>query len=456
MKRYTIEELRQGYASKEFSPVEITQQYVDMIQRNNSMYNAYITVTAELALQQAKMLEQKMMAGNELGKLFGIPLSYKDNIAIKGIHTTNGSYIDRDHIPHQNALVVQSLLSEDTITLGKNNLDEYALGITSNNPHYGSVKNPWDIERSPGGSSGGSAAAVGANLCVASIGTDTGGSVRIPAASCGVVGLKPTYNRVPLEGVTYISWTLDHVGPLASNMSDLAIIMEALTKQSYTKYCVEDIRGMRIGVPTRNFMEPIDTESYEIFKNSVKNLESLGAIIIEVDFPFLKGYQDIGMAITLSETSYVHKENISKSMSQYGINLQKIMKSIGSFSALDYITALKKREEYKRRFDDLFEHIDVLATPVLPTTPQKIGTETVKFGEITVSLSWLKQYTFIFNLIGNPALSVPCGITKESLPVGLQLIAANHREELLIRTGYAFEQSQLGAFYKKRDEICMM
>lgn len=457
MKRYSMNELQKGYAAKEFSPVEITEQYLQGIEKNNASYNAYITVTREVALQQAKAAEQKMMAGHSLGKLFGIPLSFKDNIATKDIRTTNGSYIDRDHVPQQHAPVVEQVLGEDAIMLGKNNLHEYAFGITSNNPHYGCVKNPWSLEYSSGGSSGGSAAAVAANLCVASFGTDTGGSVRIPAANCGVVGLKPTIHKLSTAGVTEVSWSLDHVGPLTANMMDLSIIMEALTKQPYQQECQEDIRGLRIGVPTQYFVEQIDAESHACFQASVKALETMGACLIEVPFPFLQGYQDFGFAIALSETSYIQQENIRNRMSLFGADLQKVMASTGSFSALDYITALKKKQELERQFTKIFEYVDVLATPAIPTTPKKIGVEEVHFGARTEGLfDSLTRYAFICNLVGCPALSVPCGMTEEGLPLGLQLVAAHHREDLLMRVGYAFEQSQLSAFYQKRDEICIM
>ncbi len=453
MKRYSISELQRGYETKEFSPVEITQKYLETIKSTSKTFNSFITVTEDLALKQAKSLEAKLMTGNELGKLFGIPLSYKDNIQTKDIRTTNGSLIDQNYVPSKNAKVVSKLGKEDAITLGKTNMHEYAFGITSTNEHYGAVKNPWDTEYIPGGSSGGSAVSVATNQTIASLGTDTGGSIRIPAAACGIVGLNPTNGKISTKGIAGISWTLDNVGPLAANMSDLAIMMEALTDNLYSEYCIDDIKGLRIGVPTTFFNQNLDAETYEFYLKTLRNLVDQGAILIEVEIPTIEGYQDFGFAIAMSEAGYFHQEKINSHLQNYGNDVREVMKKANTFGSLDYIIALKKCDEYEEGFRKVFEKVDLLATPTMPIPAEKIGVAEAVIGDFKEGLfDCLTRYNFIFNMIGYPALTIPCGITKKNLPVGFQLVGPKNSENILIKAGYSYEQNYLHEFYKKRDE----
>lgn len=455
MKRRSIRQLLNGYKNKQFSPVEITRQYLGEMQTCDPVYNTYITVTKERALRKAKHLEKKWNCGEETGLLFGIPLSYKDNLATKGVQTTNGSEIYRNFVPDRTAAVIRRANKENAIMLGKTNMHEFALGITSSNPHYGPVRNPWNIEYSPGGSSGGSAAAVAANLSVASIGTDTGGSVRIPAASCGIAGLKPTYGTLPTSGVDFVSWTLDHVGPLAANMDDLAIMMDALTGKDYSRHLVGDICGMRIGVPVNFFNEHIEEETLRLYREALAALEELGAVLVDVDVSFLYGYQEHGLTIAAAEAGYVHRDDIACCLAQMGADVRAILESSLDITSLQYITALHNKQEYTKAFKRIFRQIDVLATPTLPIPPRRIGVESVTFVSYTESIfDAMTRYTEIFNMTGMPALTLPCGVTEqEQLPVGLQLIADHRREDRLIRTGYTYEQSKLGGYYHKRDRI---
>ncbi|MFL1676295.1 amidase [Paenibacillus dendritiformis] len=455
MKRRSIRQLLNGYKHKLFSPVEITRDYLREIKNCDPVYNAYITVTKERALRKAKRLEKKWNRGKNTGLLCGIPLSYKDNLATKGVRTTNGSEIYRSFVPDRTAAVIRRANKEKAIMLGKTNMHEFALGITSNNPHYGPVRNPWNIEYSPGGSSGGSAAAVAANLSVASIGTDTGGSVRIPAASCGIAGLKPTYGTLPTSGVDFVSWTMDHVGPLAANMEDLAIMMDALTGKDYSRYLIENIRGMRIGVPFHFFNEHIEEETLRLYREALAALEELGAVLVDVDTSFLYGYQEYGLTIAAAEAGYVHRDDIACCLAEMGADVRAILESSRGITSLQYITALHKKEEYTKAFKRIFKQVDVLATPTLPIPPRRIGVESVTFGSYTENIfDAMTRYTEIFNLTGMPALTLPCGITEqEQLPVGLQLIADHDREYRLIRIGYTYEQSELGGYYRKRDQI---
>ncbi|WP_234489245.1 amidase [Paenibacillus sp. S28] len=456
MGRKTIQEIQSGYKTGSWTTLDITKHYLKRIKKKDPALNSYITVAKDRATGETKRLVAKSSSGEQTGLLYGIPLSYKDNIDTKGIRTTYGSSIDANHIPDKNAAIVQRLLLQDSILLGKNNLHEYALGVTSNNPHYGPVHNPWNHEYTPGGSSGGSAAAVAADLTAAAIGTDTGGSVRIPAASCGVVGLKPTYNNVPTEGVFYVSWTLDHVGPITANMTDLAVLFGAMTKQSYLPYLNQDIRGLRVGVPTSYFNEHIDPETYALYLQSLEALESLGAILIDTDVSFVEGNSEVSLTIAASEAGYVHKSRMECCLSQYGADARAFLESSRDITSLQYIEALKTKEMYMNMFDKLFrERIDVLATPTIPIPARKIGVDEVHFGDYTESVfDAMTRYTGLFNMVEVPALSIPCGLTSEGLPVGLQLVARKEREDLLIRAGYAYEQDQLKEFYRLRDQIC--
>ncbi|MFK2825281.1 amidase [Bacillus sp. B190/17] len=453
MKNLTIRELKMGYEKKEFSPVEATKAYLERIHQHQDL-NAFITVCADEALKQAEISEKKFLANDFTGMLEGIPLSYKDNLYTKGIRTTSGSKIAENFVPDTNAGAVRALQREGAVNLGKVNLHEYAFGITSNNPFYGPVKNPWNKEYTPGGSSGGSGAAVAASLCAASIGTDTGGSIRIPAASCGIVGLKPTYNLVDASGVTNISWSIDHVGPLTRNVDDLAMMMEALTGRSYLENLQEDIRGLRVGVPNNYFNEQMDTEAAALYKQALHNLESLGAVLIDIDIPFTMDDLSLIFVLAISEAGFVHENSLNTKIDEFGADVRAAVEASRTFSALDYIKALKRKAEITEQFEKLFGKVDVIATPALPDTAQKIGIETINInGKQEPLFDAMIRYPSVFNLTGQPALSIPTGFASNGLPAGLQLAAASFNENILIRAGYAYEQSFLKEFYEKRDKV---
>ncbi|KMY55261.1 amidase [Bacillus sp. FJAT-27231] len=453
MKSRTIRELKAHYQKKELSPVEVTNSYLERINQYKDL-NAYITVCADQALKQAEISEKKFLANDVTGILEGIPLSYKDNLYTKGIRTTSGSKIEENFIPETDAGAVHTLQREGAINLGKASLHEYAFGITSNNPFYGPVRNPWNKAYTPGGSSGGSGAAVAASLCMASIGTDTGGSIRIPAASCGIVGLKPTYNLVDATGVTNISWSLDHVGPLTRNVDDLAMMMEALTGLSYSDYLQEDIRGLRVGVPVHYFNEHIDKEILALYQEALNHLASLGAVLIEIDVPFTANDLALVSVLAISEAGFVHENSLNTAIDQFGVDVRAAVEASRTFSALDYIKALKRKAEITEQFEKLFQQIDVMASPTLPATAQKIGVEEFEIdGRREPTFDAMIRYPSVFNLTGQPALSLPIGLTKNGLPAGLQLAAASFNEKLLIRAGYAYEQAFLQEFYQTREAL---
>ncbi|WP_257347280.1 amidase [Pseudalkalibacillus decolorationis] len=450
----TIKELMDGYKSKQVSPIEVTKWYLDRIKRLDPRINSYITVTEEIALQQAIQAEKRLMEGED-NNFLGVPLAYKDSIDTKGILTTSGSIIDKDRFPEEDAVIVKDLEREGGIQLGKNNMYEYAFGITSQNPFYGDVINPWDRKRTAGGSSGGSAAAVAANLCLGSIGTDTAGSIRVPSACCGVVGLKPTYGLVRMEGMTPLAWSLDHAGPIARTVEDVAFIMQALTKKSYTMSFTDNLKGLRIGIPNHFFTEQMENEVQRMYEKAAQQLGELGADLVEVDVSFLENVLGVATTIGTSEVGYVHKDRIQSSLQLYSEEAQNTFSKSRAITALEYVTALKKREEFTHKVSAVFSKVDVMLTPVTPikTTDVEMNQVTINGVRESIGESMIR-YTSLFNITGHPALSIPMGLTHDETPIGLQLIANHHREDLLFRAAYSYEQYALPEFYKKRTAKC--
>lgn len=449
----SIKEIINGYKAKEFSPVEILEQYINQIKIHNPKLNAFITVNEEKAMEQARISEKKVFASDDLGVLEGIPISYKDSIDTKGIVTTSGSQIHKNRIPESNAHVVKMLRNEGAITIGKTNMYEFGFGITAENPFFGDILNPWNEHVTAGGSSGGSAVAVAANLCMGSIGTDTAGSIRVPSSFNGVVGLKPTLELINKSGVS-LSNTLDHVGPIARTVEDLAFILEAITRKPYRNNCIPDVRGMRIGVPRQYFNERLDSHVTDLYNKALKTFEALGAVLIDIDIPKMDDPRDVAHAIATSEVGYVHRELITTSLDQYSDEAKKTFEKSKSIPAHTYIEGLNKRAQMTNDISRLFEDIDVILTPTTPIVAPSIGLKEVALaGEIDSLGECLIRFTSVFNITGHPALSIPCGLTPESVPVGLQLIANHHREDILLHTAYAYEQSSLVDFYKTRENI---
>ncbi|MBT2658405.1 amidase [Bacillus sp. ISL-18] len=450
----SIKEIIDGYRVKQFSPVEVFRELVDQAKTINPKLNAFITINEDLGLQQAIRSEKKLMAGDDLGVLEGIPISFKDNIDTKGILTTSGSPIHKNRIPKRNAYAVKLLQDEGAVNIGKNNLYEFAFGITSKNPFFGDTINPWNNRVTAGGSSSGSAAAVAANLCFGSIGTDTAGSIRVPSSCCGVVGLKPSRDLISNQGITILSHSLDHVGPIARNVEDLSIIMEAFTKNSFGKNCICDLRGMRIGIPKLYFQNQVDSLVITYFNRALHALEDLGAIIIEIDMPIADDSRDTAHVIATSEVWYVHRDLIQSPLSEYSDGARKTFEKSKSISAHTYLEGLNKQIQLDQRITSLFENIDILVTPTIPVIPTEINVTDVELGGERESVDEsLIRFTNLFNLTGHPALSIPCGLSHESIPIGLQFIANHFREDLLIKTAYSYEQAYLLEFYNKRIEM---
>lgn len=455
MRDFTIEAIQKGYETKQFSPVELTEYYLNRIDAEQHLH-AYISVAADKALAQARISEQKMMAGLPMGKLEGVPLSYKDNIHVTGMPATSGSRIDENFMPKKDAWIVKQLNGQGAINVGKTNMHEFAFGITSDNPFYGSVRNPWKQSHSAGGSSGGSGVAVAADLSVASIGTDTGGSIRIPAAYCGVVGFKPTSTLLDSSGLTNISWTLDHVGPLTKNVSDMAIMMEALTNESYKESLEEDIRGIRIGVPTNYFLDGIEPIMMETFQATLERLKQLGAVLIDVEIPFEADDIHLNHIIARSEAGTLHRYNLEHHLEDYGKDVRLTLETSHELAAYQYLEALQEKEKVIESFTQVFSNIDALLTPTSAVMPQEIGKNIITIdGEMEDLFSAATRLPAVFNITGHPALSIPTGDLYKGIPIGIQLVGAHFQEAKLLKIAYAYEQAYVNQFYQTRKEIML-
>jgi aspartyl-tRNA(Asn)/glutamyl-tRNA(Gln) amidotransferase subunit A len=438
----------------QLSPVELTKALLTRIEHLQPTLNAFITVTSDLALRQAHQAEREIVKGRYRGALHGIPIAIKDLFYTRGIKTTAGSKILRNFVPTENAAVVSRMRAAGTILLGKTNLHEFAFGATNVNPHYGPVHNPWDLDRISGGSSGGSAAAVGAGLCLASLGTDTGGSIRLPAAACGIVGLKPTFGLVPTDGVIPLSFTLDHVGPLCRCVEDTVLVLgviagpdgaglSSLGQSRGKKFplSAKGIRGLRVGVPQNYFFDRLQREVRQQVLAAHTALGRMGAEIQEVKLERIQETVDLAADIIFPEALTFHWEWLKNRPGDYGEDLRTRMQSRTTQAAVTYLQALEKRRQYAESLKKVMETVDVLAVPTIPIVAPRIGEQEVKIGRSTENVRVaLLRLTFPGNLAGLPAISLPCGFSPEKLPIGLQLIGRSFDEATLLRVALAFEQ----------------
>ncbi len=440
---------------QEISPVELTEAILQRVSRLQPILNAFITVTPQLARRQARQAEKEIHRGDYRGPLHGIPITLKDLYYTAGIRTTAGSKILRNFHPPENGTVVDRLLKAGAILLGKTNLHEFAYGATNVNPHYGPARNPWDLNRIPGGSSGGSAAAVIAGLGLASMGTDTGGSIRVPASACGIVGLKPSQGLVPLQGVIPLSFSLDHAGPLCRSVEDAAILLKAIAgydprdPQSLDvkagvslKALRLGIRRLRVGIPRQYFFDRIQSDVRQSVTAALKTLEDLGARICEVPLALMNETAFLAGEITVAEAVSYHWKWLHERMKDYGEDLKERMEHGSKQLTQTYFLAQKGRQIYSEHFRAVLEKVDVLAVPTLPIVPPRIGESEVKIGRFVENIrSALLRFTRPANLTGFPAISIPCGFSSEKLPIGLQLIGRFLEDETVLRVAYAYEQA---------------
>jgi aspartyl-tRNA(Asn)/glutamyl-tRNA(Gln) amidotransferase subunit A len=458
----TIAEIAGLFRTGKLSPVELTELMLARIERTQNKLNAYITVTHELARMQAKRAEAelsvrgKRKTRTDRGLMQGIPISLKDNICTEGIRTTAGSKILRDYFPKWDAAVVTRLKQAGAVLLGKTNMHEFAYGVTNNNPHYGAARNPWDTARIPGGSSGGSAAAVAAGLCFGSIGSDTGGSIRIPAALCGIVGLKPSLGRVDVTGVIPLSVTHDCVGPLARTVADAGIIYHAIVddggngKGSITRRRRGGGAGklpkLRLGIPRDFFFDVISGDVQKSFDAAVRAMRALGAKIKDVSMPLLAQTEQAGNRIAWAEASYYHQQSgwFPDRAAEYSEDVRARLEMGTKVLAVEYLEAQEHRSSFISQLCEVMEKeaLDALMVPTIPIAAPLTGEETTRVGKIDYpTRALLLRLNRPANLAGVPAVSVPCGFTAAELPIGLQFIGAKNAEQLLLDIADGYQRA---------------
>jgi aspartyl-tRNA(Asn)/glutamyl-tRNA(Gln) amidotransferase subunit A len=448
----SISELGGRLRRREVSPVEVTRECLARIERLNPALNAFITVMSESATAEARRAEAEILRGEWRGALHGVPVAVKDLIDIEGVRTTAASALYRDRVARQDADVVRRLRDAGAVIVGKNNLHEFAYGGSSLVSHFGDVHNPWDVGRIAGGSSGGSAAAVAAGMVYAAIGTDTAGSIREPAALCGCVGLKPTYGRVSSGGVIPLSWSLDHVGPLAATVEDAAIVLQAIAGYDagdvgsvdmpvtdYVGALREDVKGMRVGVARGYFFDEVDAEVASAMDTALRGIQSLGAEWREVRF----GENDVptDRTVQAAESYAFHAENVAKRPELYQVETLRRIRNGEAITAGEYIRRRRELEEARRNIGAMFAEVDVIVTPTIPTAAPSIAELKADPDALRPAELKLLRNTRPFNVWGLPAISVPCGFTAGGLPIGMQIAGPHWREDLVLQLAHAYERA---------------
>ncbi len=450
----SISELSRLIRTREISCAELTEQTLARIERLNPALNAYITVTAELAREQAARADKEIAAGQYRGPLHGIPYAAKDLCFTRGVPTTAGSKILRDFVPTYDATVVVRLRRAGAVLVGKSGLHENAYGITSNNPYFGAIRNPWDLERIPGGSSGGSAAALASGLCSFSLGTDTGGSIRIPAAFCSVTGLKPTFGRVSRYGVFPLGHSLDHVGPFALTAVECGWTYVAMAGYDPHEDASIDrpvefppegeasVAGLRIGVPENFYFEQLDPAVEQHCRAALKTFESLGATLEPIGLPDIEEMNAVARVILLAEATAVHIRNLDRRPEDFGEDQLALFDQGRFITAVDYLNAQRRRRELCASFARAFEKVDILAAPAVTVLPAKIGQVNLDIRGEThdVRLATTRNCRAL-NLTGLPLLTMPCGFSDSGLPAALQLIGDAYAENSILKAGAAFQQA---------------
>jgi aspartyl-tRNA(Asn)/glutamyl-tRNA(Gln) amidotransferase subunit A len=440
----TILEASQALRSRRVSSVELTNLCLEQIAKLNPRLNAFITVTEESARAQALALDRELADGQDRGPLHGIPIAHKDLISTKGVATTSGSKLFRDNVPQVDAPIVEKLAAAGTVMLGKTGLHELAYGITSDNPHFGTIRNPRDPARTPGGSSGGSGVAVATDMAFLTTGTDTGGSIRIPASFCGVAGLKPTYGLIDRSGIQPLGLSLDHVGPLTRTVADLGLAFEAMLDDNVRlRPAPSSTQYIRIGLPQNFYFTQISNEVREAVQKAAQAAERLGARVIPVKVPDIDALNDVGRVILLAEASAVYQPYFSR-RNDFGADVLALLDQGRLVPATDYINAQRIRKILVGEFRTLFSSIDCLLTPATPTTAPLIGQKEVELdGEMMDTRLATTRLVRGINVLGFPALSMPCGQSANGLPIGMQLIGRPFEEKLLLALGEALETDSL-------------
>jgi aspartyl-tRNA(Asn)/glutamyl-tRNA(Gln) amidotransferase subunit A len=439
----TIVEAAAALRAKKVSSVELTDEALKRIESANPKLNAFITVIADQARARAAAMDAELARGVDRGAMHGIPVAHKDLMLTRGVRTTAGSKIFADFVPAEDAAVVEKWNLAGAVMVGKTGLHELAYGITSTNPHFGAVRNPWDTERIPGGSSGGSASAVAADLVFAATGTDTGASIRLPAGFCGAVGLKPTWERVSRRGVIPLGLTLDHVGPIARTVRDAAIAFNemAVKPSGYVPPADTEAKGIRIGLPQNYYFDRLDLEVAGAVRQAVQTAAALGARIVDVKVPDIEGLNTVARVLLLVEAVSNLGPHLAR-RGDFGADVLALLDQGRCISGGDYADAQRLRRMFIREFSKLWAEVDCVFTPIAPIPAPKIGQTTVDIAGAQEDAR-LASTRFMrgINALGIPALSLPCGFTKSGLPIGLQILAAPQQEDRLLRIGAAMEDA---------------
>ncbi|MGW2005792.1 amidase [Streptomyces nigrescens] len=450
----TLGEAADAVANGELSPVELTGSVLERIEAVEERLGAYVAVTGEAARRSAALAEREIAAGRYRGPLHGIPFGLKDLIDVAGLPTTASSRVREGHVAQADSAVTRSLFDAGAVLLGKTHTHEFAYGLTTPQTH-----NAWDQGRVAGGSSGGSAVAVAAGAATFALGTDTGGSIRVPAALNGAVGLKPTYGLIPRDGVTSLSWSLDHVGPLTRTVRDAALVLSALAGHDAENPAGlgaarpdhplprerdlkgRDLKGLRIGVPANYYFDRIGPEVETAVRHAIAQMSDLGAELVEVEIPMVRYIQAIQWGLMVPEATTYHERALRSVPERYGPDVRVLLEAGELLSAGDYLRAQRARTLMRREWGRLFEQVDVIAAPTVPMTAAEAGQDTVEWPDGTtesVSDAYVRLCAPA-NITGVPALTLPVGRDHAGLPIGMQLMGPPMGEALVLRAGHAYE-----------------
>jgi aspartyl-tRNA(Asn)/glutamyl-tRNA(Gln) amidotransferase subunit A len=447
----TIAEAAAGLRSKRFSAWDLTNACLARVESIDSKLHSFITLTADLARERARQADEELRAGTDRGPLHGIPIALKDLYLTKGIRTTCHSAVLQNWFPDHDATATVKLTEAGAILLGKLGMHEFAFGGPSVDAPFPAVKNPWNTAHVTGGSSSGSGAALAAGFCYGALGSDTGGSIRNPAAHCGIVGIKPTYGRVSRYGVVPLSWSLDHAGPMARCVQDCAIMLQALAGfdgkdpaaaraavPEFSASLHQGIRGLRIGLPRANWFDEnlgVAPETEGVFEEAVKKLQKLGADVIDIDGKPFSLARKANQTILIAEAYAYHEKSFQKMPEKFGSSVRRRMLEGAFLSAADYITAQRARAVLNEQMLENFARVNVFVTPTIARPPDAF--DTLDPNEQNLR----PNFTNPFNLAGLPAISVPCGFTSGPLPVGMQIVGPAFAEATCFRVAYAYEQA---------------
>lgn len=450
----TLREAADHVATGAVSPVDLVDASLERIEAAGEHLKAFITVYSDQAREVARASAQLSKAGTRLGPLHGIPIALKDNIGLQGLRTTAGSQVLKDWVPDVDATVASKLRSAGAIIIGKTNMHEFAWGGTSDNPHYGSVRNPWNTDRFPAGSSGGSGAAVAARMCYGALGTDTGGSIRLPSAVNGVVGIRPSIGRVSNYGVVPLAYSMDTVGPMTRTVEDNAIMFNVLAGHDrldrgsaelpvddYTADLQRGVQGVRIGVVPDYFFHHLQSPVHDAVQGALSQFEKLGATVHNVTMEHIHGNISAQLTIEASEPSAYHQRWLREQPESYGEDVRTLLEVGELLLATHYIQAQRYRSLLRSEFIDAFRDVDIFLCPTLPFTATRVGEASVIIdeGRPEDMLSAIMQFTGVPSLTGLPSLNVPCGFDDDGLPIGMQLIGRPFAERMLYRVGAAFQ-----------------